>query len=424
MPALYHQRAGAVKLAVFGDDVLLQCGGGGDDLEGGAGIVQERHRLVAPLLIDSFGSSSSPLFVVGNGIDLSLHPIRQLKGIVGVKVGIGGHGQDAAIVHVHDQADGRALHFIVVIGDLQILLQKMLQHLVDGQHQRLPLFGGIVQFIVLGKSIAVTVSKGDRPTCRTGKYIVIFLFQTGKSLLVGTYTAQYVSQKTAVGIISGGVAHEIQGTAQLVVVHKPAHQVGLILFDAPEDHLIGAVLGGLGSHRFTVHRDKGGQSLHDQPDAPFPDGCLLLVGKSIFLVFRKTQQRPLCLAQVGRFLGCDLPGIEDQHLGAGRNGKRLAVGIVNGATSWVERDIPGLITQRLLLVKILVDDLQEGQPDDDGGCKQHAKNRHHKHDAAPGMTVSFTVNLGHIGSFSGKTGEIVGCLKCENGARRIKRLTP
>ena len=70
------------------------------------------------------------------------------------------------------------------------------------------------------------------------------------------------------------------------------------------------------------------------------------------------------------------------------------------------------------LVKIRIDDLQKGQPDDDSGSAQDTKNRHHKHDAAPGVTVSFTVKLGHIGSFSGKTRKIVGPSKCENGARR------
>ena len=135
VPTIHLQRTGTVELAAGGDNVLLQCGSGGDDLEGRAGIVQEGYRLVAPLLINSFRSGRRPLFIVCNGVDFSLHRLGQLKGFIGIKIGIRGHGKNAAVVYIHDETDGRALHLIVVIGDLQIFLQKMLQHLVDGQHQ-------------------------------------------------------------------------------------------------------------------------------------------------------------------------------------------------------------------------------------------------------------------------------------------------
>ena len=83
----------------------------------------------------------------------------------------------------------------------------------------------------------------------------------------------------------------------------------------------------------------------------------MLVGEGVFLIFGKTQQRPFGFGQIGRFLGCDLPGIENEHLGAGGNGKGLAVGVIDGAPGGVERDIPRLVAQCLLLIKILVDNL-------------------------------------------------------------------
>jgi len=299
----------------------------------------------------------------------------------------------------------------------------MLKHLVDGQHQRLPLFGGIVQLVVLTEGVAIAVGKSDRAARGAGEHVIILLFQTGEALFVGTHTAQHMSKEAAVGIIACRVIQKVQRAVQLVCVHKLPHHIGLILFHATHEHLIGAVLVDLG--RDILGGDlfqQGGQGVDDQLDAVFPDGGLLGIGEGVFFILFQPQQCPLGISKLCRLLGRDLTRVENEHFGAGRDGQRLSVGIINGAPGGVQGDVASLVVQRLLLVKILIDDLQKGQPDDDSGSAQDTKNRHHKHDAAPGMTVSFTVKLGHIGSFSGKTRKIVGPSKCENGARRT--MTP
>ena len=365
-PAVHLQGARAVELAVFVHQALFQSGGGGDDLEGGAGVVQEGHRLVAPLGINCLGAGGSPLLLVGDGVDLGLRLFRQDKGLVGVKIGIGGHGQDTAVVHVHHQADGRALNVVVVIGDLQVFLQEVLQHLVDGEHQRLALFGRIVQLVVLGEGVAPGVGEGHRPSGGAGEDVVIFLLQTGEALLVGAHAAQNMGQKAAVGVVPGGVFGKVQGALQGIVRNELPDLIGFVLFDAPHKHLVGVVFLGLGQHILGGDLfQKAGQLCLQQIQAIGLYRLLLRVGEGLFFA-GQAQHLHFMVAQLRGFLGGDLPGVHDEHLGAGRDGQGLSVGVVNGAPGGVDGDVTGLAGKGLLLVKFLVYDLQKGQSDDDG----------------------------------------------------------
>ena len=405
-PALDELGAGAVEMTVFRDHALLQRRGHGDDLEGGAGVIEEGNALVAPHLVDRVASGLFPGLLVFDGGHLRLLFLAEDEGMVGVVFRIGGHGKDAAVVHIHDHADGRALYLIVAVGDLQVLFQIMLQHLVDGEHQRRAVLGFVIKLIVLGDGIAVGIGQRDRPARRPRKELVILPFQAGQALLIAAHAAQHAGQKAAIGIIAGGIRFKIEKAGIFIVLNELPHRVGLILFHAPEQHLIGAVLFRLLQDGLRIQLQQGGQGLHDGLQPLFPDGFAGLRRQLRLFVHIPGGQMmglqivPLFRAeQVAVFLRPQLPGAEDEHFRAGGDRQRLAVGIVNGAPLGIDGHIPRLAAEGLLLVKILTDDLQIGQSGQDRREAQDAE--HHRQQLHPAfyMNIRFPFDLGHMRSF-------------------------
>ena len=214
-----------------------------------------------------------------------------------------------------------------------------------------------------------------------------------------------MGQKAAVRIIAGGVFGKVQSAGQVIVIHEPTDPVGLILFHASGQHLIGTVLGGLGPDGIGVQLfQQAGQFGHQQLDAVVLDGILLLIGEGVLGLQIKAQQQPFGIGKIGRFLRPDLAGVDDEHLGGRRNGQRLSVGVVDGAPGRVNGDVPGLAAEGIFFVKFLIDDLQPCQSADDGRRAQNAKKHRRKCDAATGTAVGFSLNFGHFVSFLGKTG--------------------
>ena len=337
--------------------------------------------------------------------------------MIGVKIRVGGHGQDAAGVHIHDHTHRRAPDLVVVVGDLQILFQIVLQHLVDGEYQGLPLLGGVIKLIIIRDGVASCVGETHRPPRCPGENVVIFLFQPGEPLLVGAHAAQYLAEEAAIGVIPGGILFEIEGSGELVFLYKGADLVGHVLFHPPAEDLVGAVLGHLALELFLVQGEEGDELFGDEGHAPLPQVAFVPVGELDLGILRILSQA-LFLADISLFrrrelaelVGSQLAGVEDEHLRAGGDGQGLAVDVIDGPPGGIDGHIPGLAGQGLLLVKIRVDELEPRQAGDDRSHAHHAEERRHHQDAAADMKVGFPLKSGHKRSFWSKKGDAVASL--------------
>ena len=62
-------------------------------------------------------------------------PVGQLTRIIGVKVRLACHRKDFSGVHIHHDAGRTFFYIMLYYSNLQMLFHKVLDDLIDGQHQ-------------------------------------------------------------------------------------------------------------------------------------------------------------------------------------------------------------------------------------------------------------------------------------------------
>ena len=153
-PVADLQAAITGEIAVEVDDPLLQAHGEGEDLEGGAGLVGVVDTAVAPLLQLRLAQGCFEVLLGNGGVLLHGRQLFRLQGIgnngevVEVVARVGGHGQDAPGVGVHNDAEAAVLDVVFFNALLQRLFRKALDGGVEGEVQVAAVLGVDVVFIL------------------------------------------------------------------------------------------------------------------------------------------------------------------------------------------------------------------------------------------------------------------------------------
>ena len=419
-PALDHDGAGAVEGGVLVHQSLLQGRGQGDGLEGGAGLIGGVDALVAPLGAHHGAGGLTHrrlvllLRLVGGTVSLQLCQLLiQLRlerfivngaVVVGVVVGVGGHGQNGAGIDIHDDACGTVFRVELIHHALDALFQIVLDVAVQSQNQVLAVLRVIVLFVLVKEVAAHGISGGDRQSGGAGEDGVVLGLQAHAALVFAVDKSDDAGCQCAVRIVALGArlhidAPDLHGTlgrvllqdrlsrrrlhgdlVALVVdlaVDETAHLVGYLLVHPLFDDLV------LGVGLFHLLQDRLGRHVQDPPKAPGNEFLIPDDGRDIGPAF--------FLRRLGLLLCCllllfqiaeDLIGGDEYGLGRSRQSQGKAVAVVNGAPGRGDHRAAGLLGHRLLLQIIVLADLQVVELPEQHHKRSDAQNRHHQHRSA------------------------------------------
>ena len=224
-PALHVDGAGAGEGGVHVHHALLQGRGQRDGLEGGAGLVGVLIALVPPLLeLDGGPGIRQRLIVrllrlVGaavlldlrqSGIQFRLKPLSIDGGKVSrIIVGIGGHGHNAAGVHVHDDAGAAVGRVVLIQHTLQALFQGVLDVGVQSQHQAAAILR-IKHLLAAAEQQrrAVYVGRRDGQSSAAAEHVIIGRLQPVGAHIVGIDEPYHIACQRAEGIQPLGVRRQ------------------------------------------------------------------------------------------------------------------------------------------------------------------------------------------------------------------------
>ena len=325
-------KAAAVDGGVLVDDTLLQRGGQRQDLEGGAGLVSVVQRLVAPLKQLHLRQR-----VLAAGDALLQGLVLHGGEVIQVIVGVGGHGQDAAGVDVHDDACGAVGGSELIGHILQTLFQIVLDGGVQRQRQVAAVLGGEVLFIGVHHVVAGVVLGGHHQTALTLQLLLVAGLQPVQAGVVIAHEADDMGGQGAVGIVALGVGHQMDAH-DLVLIDIGADGVGNLLVSAELDQLVL----GLG----VVHAAADGGGVAVQYLGQTRSQGVLGPGHGIVLVIDGA---------------VDLQRGEDDGLGAGGDGHDVAAAVVDGAAGGSDHRAAGLLVHGLALQLLMADDLKVEQ---------------------------------------------------------------
>ena len=225
-PALHVDGAGAGEGGVHVHHALLQGRGQRDGLEGGAGLVGVLIALVPPLLILSVGpgirqglvilflrfiGSTVLLDLRQSGIQFRLKPLSIDGGKVSrIIVGIGGHGHNAAGVHVHDDAGAAVGRVVLIQHTLQALFQGVLDVGVQSQHQAAAILR-IKHLLAAAEQqgCAVDIGGRDSQAVAAVEHVIIGRLQPVGAHIAGIDEPYHIACQRAEGIQPLGVRRQM-----------------------------------------------------------------------------------------------------------------------------------------------------------------------------------------------------------------------
>ena len=229
---------------IAGDDAGIQSRRGGDGFEYAAGVVQFADGLVAPQNAAGVAQSLLPLLLVLDGHNgVVLVGIQDHIGLVGVKVGLGSHGQNSAGVHVHHNGGDTVFGIVLLHRRHEILFHNGLDIGVDGEHHIIAVLGGIDHRAVCGHFPVQTGAGRDAPAFHAGQLFVVGNLHAGDgAVAAAVHKAQHAGHEIAVGIFPPGGAGKGDSLAQAVVLADLFHLVVHRLVHPPGQYLVGAVV--------------------------------------------------------------------------------------------------------------------------------------------------------------------------------------
>ena len=383
VPALNPDGPVAGEGGVHGHLPLLQGGGQGHRLEGGAGLVGILIALVAPLL--ELGGSQGFVIFFG-ALRKALQRGQELfvgdgAVIVGIVIGVRGHGHDGAGVDVHDDAGGTVFGVELLHHALDALFQVILDIDIQGQHQVAAVFRVVILLIVKEQGLIVVVLGCDRQSGGAGEDAVILRLQAVGADVVGVDEAQYIGGQGAVAVVALGVGPQenapqgplliLRHRVALVVdlaVDKAAHLVGHVLLRLFHQLLIlGLGLLHLGEDRLLIQSQDPGKT---------PGNIALVqhlrrgVGLALLLrLFRRFLDGVLLVIHKG----LDLQGREEDQLRRGGFRQNVAAAVIDGAPGGGDHGAGRLLGHRLFLQLRMLADLQVVELPEEGQECHHAQ---------------------------------------------------
>ena len=195
LPALHRHRAGAVEALVYRHQPRVQRGGGGEHLEGGAGLVGVGQRAVA----QPFGERRH----VAAGR------------VVQVEVRLVHHGQDLAGGRVHGQHP-HGLGVVHPQGLAGRLLAEALDGGVQGQRHAAAVHRRNVLALAVAQGAALAVDLAEHPARLAGEVAVQRLFQPRLAHAVDGGQADQLGGELAHGIVSLALLLQVQPVQAVV----------------------------------------------------------------------------------------------------------------------------------------------------------------------------------------------------------------
>ena len=224
--------AGAVEGGILVDNPLLQSRRQGQDLEGGAGLIGIVDGLVAPLA--QLGVRQVQLLLrhqLGDG------GIINGRRVVQVVAGAGGHGQNRAGLHIHDNARGA----VGGLGGGDHLIDGLFHIILNGGVQGQDDVAAVLRLIILFVAIEHIVARrvlGRHHQARLPlQGAVIPGLQAVEAGIIRTYEADDLRGQGGIGIVALGIGGHVDPHHALIV-DVAANLVGYILLYAHFQHLV------------------------------------------------------------------------------------------------------------------------------------------------------------------------------------------
>ena len=243
--------------------VLLQRRCQRQDLKGGAGLIGVVEGFVAPLAQLGVGQRELPLLH-----RLLQRPVPHGGKIVEVVVGIGGHAQDGAGVHVHHHAAGALGRVKLVHQFGKAALQIILDGGVQRQHQVVSVFRVVIFFVGVEHVVAHVVPGRDHKARLALQLLLIAGLQAVKAGVVRAHKAHDMGGQGAVGIVSLGISDQIHAV-DVVLLQKGTDLVGQRFLRPQLEHLVlGVGALHLLVNALRVQIQDPGQVIHQQVRRP------------------------------------------------------------------------------------------------------------------------------------------------------------
>ena len=220
-------------------DLGVERHGGGDDLEDRARLIGVADRLVAPLgklglaqRVEPFGlepfgflaGRSGDLLVKGCNFGDRLGVAEDIR-FVGIKIGLGRHPKDGPGIDVHGDSDGAIVDVVFDDRRFKMPFQAVLDHLIDGQHDRIAIHRLIFPVIGIGHVAAFGILGRDNHPGGSGEDLFVVAFDAVGALVFGGGKAEHRRGETAVGVVAPGVLDEVDAV-DLVFIAEAENGVG------------------------------------------------------------------------------------------------------------------------------------------------------------------------------------------------------
>ena len=163
--------------------------------------------------------------------------VGQLSGVVGVKVRLTGHRQNLTGIDVHHDAKGTLLDLVLADGDFQMLLHKVLDNLIDGQHQRVAVLR-LIQFFILERHFSVLSIFGRNDSAfGAGQNLVVVRFQAvGAAIVIGIDKTEHRCCQVIEGVNPLGSLAE-RDAVDIIFLHEQLDGIRRLLLHAVFQHL-------------------------------------------------------------------------------------------------------------------------------------------------------------------------------------------
>ena len=217
---------GAVQGGVEGGMARVQPHGRRDDLKDASGVVQLGDGLVLPLditviarviafrvqnlIAPLIGDVVAILIFLIDAVELRLRVdqfiqisqvLAVIQRVIGVKIRLGGHGQNGTRLDVHHDGGATVLDIVGFDG----LVQIPLHHFLDIDIQREDEVGAVLGFVsggvLVGNGVAIGIAERDGAAIHTGQRGFIGFFEAISTVAVGIAEAQHRGRKGTIGVI-------------------------------------------------------------------------------------------------------------------------------------------------------------------------------------------------------------------------------
>ncbi|MPM14948.1 hypothetical protein SDC9_61312 [bioreactor metagenome] len=392
-PASHLHRAGTEEGVLFGDRTLLQRGSKHHGFEGGTRLVGIVEGLVAPLVelgvaegLEVILLTRRVFYILQLGY---LCGVADRPGVVEVVFGGTGHGVNGAGGGIHHDAEAAFPGFepgdALGEGTLGIVLDGG----INGEMKVVAVHRVHVIFIAGEHFGARTGLCGDDPSVHTRELIVTDGLDAVGAVIVAVYETDYLGGQRGGGIITLGTGRDVEPVGQMVIQHKLPYLGGNLLFYPGGQNLVSGIDFFQMFHDFVrVRTQNGSQAVGDE----VVGGFLPAVFGGAFPVFLFK----LLLHQQ------NIPGGQDDVVCGGRDGQDVSLRVINGAPVGGDGHVTGLLFDRLGLVKVMIDDLDlpqldEERPEGNDPEHNHEKKASAKNDpvGAPALWFS-VVSLLHV----------------------------